>query len=77
MTRPALITLVLFGGLAGCMQTEEAPPVGLANPASSYCVESGGQSEMRQDSTGTRGVCVLPDGTEVDEWEYYRAHNPG
>ena len=79
MTR---ITTIAFAGLAGltaaCQpQPEAAPPaVGLANPASVFCVESGGRSEIRSDSTGQTVVCVLPDGSEVDEWEYYRANAP-
>ena len=42
--------------------------VGLANPASVFCVEQGGESVI----DGGSGICVLPDGTEIDEWEYYR-----
>ncbi len=78
MTRTAFITLALFAALAaGCMESEEASPTGLANPASVYCAQSGGTTRMREDSTGVRGVCVLADGTEVDEWDYYRAHTAG
>ncbi len=48
-------------------------PVGLANPASTYCVEHGGTSEIRTAPDGSQsGICRLADGTEVDEWEYYR-----
>ena len=63
--------------LAACEDPgSETQAVGLANPASVYCVDSGGRSEIRSDSTGQTGVCVLPDGSEVDEWEYYRANAP-
>jgi uncharacterized protein len=44
----------------------------LANPASVFCVQSGGKSEIRQGSRGQYGVCILPDGRVVDEWAYYR-----
>ncbi len=44
----------------------------LANPASVFCVEQGGQSTIVDTADGQEGLCVLPDGTEVDEWEYYR-----
>jgi len=50
---------------------------GLANPASVFCVEQGGRSEIRTAEDGSQsGVCILPDGTEVDEWEYFREHHP-
>ena len=45
---------------------------GLANPAAVFCVEQGGRHETRTTPAGEAGVCVLPDGREVDEWEYFR-----
>jgi uncharacterized protein len=44
----------------------------LANPASVFCVQSGGTSEIRNGPQGQRGVCRLPDGRVVDEWAYFR-----
>ena len=34
----------------------------LANPASVFCVQSGGKSEIRKGARGHYGVCRLPDG---------------
>ena len=45
----------------------------LANPASVFCVQSGGKSEIRKGTRGQYGVCRLPDGRVVDEWAYFRA----
>jgi len=46
---------------------------GLANPASIYCEQQGGRLEIRNDASGGQyGVCVMPDGTQCDEWEFYR-----
>jgi len=45
----------------------------LANPASVFCVQSGGKSEIRKGACGQYGVCRLPDGRVVDEWAYFRA----
>jgi uncharacterized protein len=45
----------------------------LANPASVFCVQSGGKSEIRKGPRGQYGVCRLPDGRVVDEWAYFRA----
>jgi uncharacterized protein len=44
----------------------------LANPASVFCVQSGGKSEIRNGARGQYGVCVLPDGRVVEEWTYFR-----
>ena len=44
----------------------------LANPASVYCEKQGYTLEMRTDENGTYGVCIFPDGTECEEWAYYR-----
>ncbi len=50
--------------------------VGIANPASEYCVKQGGESHMRKHSDGSQyGMCRFKDGTEIEEWEYYRHHN--
>ena len=45
----------------------------LANPASLFCAKSGGKTEIRNGPRGQYGVCRLPDGRVVDEWEYFRA----
>lgn len=45
----------------------------MANPASVFCVQSGGKSEIRSGKNGQYGVCRLPDGRMVDEWAYFRA----
>jgi len=45
----------------------------MANPASVFCAQSGGKSEIRKGPRGQYGVCRLPDGRVVDEWSYYRS----
>ena len=47
-------------------------PIGLPNPASVYCQQQGYDLEMRTDDAGTTGYCVFPDGTECEEWAYFR-----
>lgn len=45
----------------------------IANPASQYCVEQGGRSEIRSNPDGSQyGVCITKDKGECDEWEYFR-----
>jgi uncharacterized protein len=55
------------------MNVMPAPAIALANPASVFCVQSGGKSEIRTGPRGQYGVCRLPDGRVVEEWAYYRA----
>ncbi len=45
----------------------------MPNPASVYCTEHGAAIEIRTDATGAQyGVCRFPDGSECDEWAYFR-----
>jgi len=54
-------------------QNEPAPDAGLANPASVYCENEGGRLVIRKDvGGGEYGVCVFPDGSECEEWAFYR-----
>jgi hypothetical protein len=48
----------------------------MANPASVYCEEQGWTITIVKDEEGNEsGICKLADGTEVEEWEYYRANH--
>lgn len=72
----ALVPLAMIAALTACT-TEKDEMVGMANPASVFCEEQGGTSKIVEAADGSQsGVCVLPDGSEVDEWDYYRANNP-
>ena len=68
-------------GLAGCSSAGDSGDGNgemseIANPASVYCVDKGGTIEIVSEADGEVGYCNLPDGTRVDEWEYFRANNP-
>jgi len=63
------IGLVFVAMLAICPESALA----LANPASGFCAQSGGKSEIRRGPRGQYGVCRLPDGRVVNEWSYYRS----
>jgi len=68
-------TIVLCALLvsAGCTSEKQTQPVGMPNPASAYCVESGGRLEIRKDADGGDiGYCHLPGGRVVEEWELFR-----
>lgn len=80
----ALAVILLCGLIASCQpagtqQTDETPAsspaegAGLPNPASAYCLEQGYKHEIRTAADGSQsGVCIFPDGSECDEWTYYR-----
>ena len=53
----------------GCMSF---PNYSMPNPASDHCTQAGYQLEIRSDSTGEYGVCKFPDGSECEEWAFYR-----
>jgi hypothetical protein len=45
----------------------------MPNPASVYCEQQGYISEIRTAADGGQtGYCIFPDGSECDEWAYFR-----
>jgi len=44
----------------------------LANPAAVYCEEQGGTLDGRVFSAGAMGFCLFEDGSECNQWEFYR-----
>ena len=46
--------------------------VNLANPASKYCVDQGYRLEIRDEAGGETGYCLFPNGSECEEWAFYR-----
>lgn len=78
MIRKVFFTLFMLAGLllsAACSSTQANPTseAGLPNPASVYCEQNGGKLEFRQDASGgVAGICIFPDGSECDEWAYFR-----
>jgi len=73
--------------LAGCAQEAAQPDAEISptppptdtgsanmpNPASVHCIEAGYRSEIRTAEDGSQsGVCIFPDGSECDEWAYFR-----
>jgi len=68
MKTPAFI----FAGILAVASLASAIP----NPAAEFCVKCGYRYEIRTDPQGGQyGVCVFPDGSECDEWAYYRKCN--
>jgi putative hemolysin len=44
----------------------------IANPASVYCTNHGGKLDIRTTPQGQTGVYVFSNGSECDEWGYFR-----
>jgi len=45
----------------------------MGDPASIFCYERGGQLKFRKDEKGNEhSVCVFADGTECEEWSFFR-----
>jgi peptidoglycan/xylan/chitin deacetylase (PgdA/CDA1 family)/heat shock protein HslJ len=44
----------------------------MLNPASAYCEEQGGRLEIRTGEGGAVGYCVFPNGSECEEWAFFR-----
>ena len=61
-----------YRGECGPADTTFDSPVGLPNPASQHCLDQGHELEMRTEANGTAGYCIFPDGTECEEWAFYR-----
>lgn len=80
MKRIFLYVMILTT-LTGCttFQIQESQTAGtemppnMPNPASVYCEENGNKLEIQTAEDGSQsGICVLPDGSECDEWAYFR-----
>jgi putative hemolysin len=60
---------ILLMALAACT----APQANMPNPASVYCEQNGNTLEIRTADDGSQsGICVFPDGSICDEWDYFR-----
>ncbi len=76
--------LVLILVASACTSSPSNPAndqgeiIGMANPASVYCEDQGGKLDMRNNADGTYGECIFPDGSECEEWAYFRGEcSPG
>ncbi|MCX6028673.1 MAG: DUF333 domain-containing protein [Chloroflexi bacterium] len=79
----ALLCVAILSGSCVVMSTPapsvppatatSVPTVGMANPASVFCKEKGGQLKIEKDATGGEfGTCVFPDGSQCEEWAFFR-----
>ena len=71
-----LFAVAMLSACAAPPPTPENKPIGMANPASQYCIKLGGKLEIaKQADGGEIGMCHLPDGTIIEEWQLFRRDN--
>jgi len=61
-----------FGYDIGWENALQGDGMGIANPASTHCVEIGGTLEIVDGAEGQSGLCHLPDGRVCEEWALFR-----
>jgi predicted secreted protein/putative hemolysin len=77
------VLLVLLMLAAGCTQQTATTPVTMpattpgsstiANPASVYCGQAGGTTDIKTDASGGQyGMCTFANGTSCEEWALFR-----
>jgi len=69
--------LIIMIFAAGC--SSRPRKIGMPNPASVFCLENGGKLEIRTDENGGQvGYCIFEDGSECEEWAFFRGEcKPG
>jgi putative hemolysin len=68
-----ILVAVLFATSCSSEPATPTAETNMPNPASVYCEQNGGRLELRQDASGgVAGACIFPDGSECDEWAYFR-----
>ena len=79
MKQALSVILILAAILAAACGPEPAPTAaptgpaaGLPNPASKYCADQGYKLEIRDEAGGQVGYCLFPDGSECEEWAFFR-----
>ena len=86
MKKAIIFTILIISlTLTGCTlkknaenESGKADNAQIANPASQYCLEQGGELEIRENAEGQYGVCKFSDGSECEEWAFFRGEcRPG
>ncbi len=68
-----MLICIVLSTSCSARQTGSTSAPNIANPGAVYCEQNGGKLEFRQDASGgTKGVCRFTDGSECDEWAFFR-----
>lgn len=72
----ALLAILIVGAyvVRSGMKSVAVPSqdTGIANPASTNCIEAGGSLEIAEGAGGQAGYCHLKDGRVCEEWALFR-----
>ena len=78
-----IVTLILcFALLCGCSVTSdkainEQGKAGIANPASTNCINKGGTLKIQKGGGGGEyGICIFEDNMQCEEWALFRGECP-
>ena len=67
-----LLAIMAIGAACGAVSESPLEGPAMANPASVFCEDQGGELEIRTDEIGGQyGVCMFEDGSECEEWEFF------
>jgi inhibitor of cysteine peptidase len=79
MKRITFLVLIMAVLVIAACGGKAVPTVDMANPASKFCVDQGYKIEIRTADDGSQqGFCIFSDGTECEEWAFYRGEcGPG
>lgn len=55
-------------------QKWEAAKTGIANPASTNCIDKGYSWSAKKSESGEYGICTFHDGSWCEEWAFYRGN---
>ena len=75
LNKPEMSNLSVVDDMQGVLalgSAQATPVVGLPNPASVYCVDQGYELTIVDEVDGQVGMCVFPDGTQCEEWSFFR-----
>lgn len=67
--------IIASAALTACSHQPAQQPVGMANPASVYCLQQHGSLALMKEDKGTVGYCTLPSGEKIEEWKLYRQNH--
>ena len=78
-----IVTLILcFAALCGCSVASEREinkpesKVGIANPASTNCINKGGTLKIQKGGGGEYGICIFEDNRQCEEWALFWGECP-
>lgn len=66
-----IFSLLFIAFVSGCTQSSDEVSQ-LANPSATFCIDQGFNYEIRNTPIGAVGYCIFEDGSECEEWAYYR-----